>query len=479
MSLSSIGVYGLGVMGRNLALNLESSGMQVSVYNRDLSSEEQLLQTFLKHEAKGKGIKGCESVKEFTDSLQKPRKILLMVKAGSPVDSVIEQLLPHLSEGDILIDGGNSHFEDTKRRSKELTASGIRYVGMGVSGGETGARHGPSLMPGTDSKTWEMIKPILEPIAARSFDGSKCVTHIGHGGAGHFVKMVHNGIEYADMQFIAEAYDMMSRMLGLTSDEISDVIKEWNKGPHSGYLMEITAEILAVKDDDGSPLIQKILDSAGHKGTGKWTAIEALKQGIPLPGITGAVISRFISSYTDLRQTLSETYPKNALAINDNQQDILTDLHDALLASRIVNHAEGFFLIAETDKQYSWGINLSEIARIWQGGCIIRSDLLKTVASAFRENPELSHLLLSDRVASMLTPLIEGWRKTISRAALNAFPCPGMMASLSYYDSLRRSRLPANLIQAQRDYFGAHTYERTDKPRGEFFHTQWKSDDDS
>lgn len=478
MSLSSIGVYGLGVMGRNLALNLESSGQRVSVYNRDVSGESSLMRSFMENEASGTNIKGFESVNDFLKSLQTPRTILLMVKAGSPVDSVIKQLLPHLSEGDILIDGGNSHFEHTERRSKELESSGIRYVGMGVSGGEEGARLGPSLMPGTQRDTWKHIKPLLEPIAAQSFDGKKCITHVGEGGAGHFVKMVHNGIEYADMQFIAEAYDVLSRLAGLTPKEMSDVFTEWNRGALSGYLMEITADILTYTDDDDNPLINKILDSAGQKGTGKWTAIEALKQGTPLPGITEAVISRFASSYIELRRDLSETYKEARCQDSLDISTVQTDLRDALLASRIVNHAEGFFLMSETNRQFNWGIKLSEIARIWQGGCIIRSELLKTIASAYRDPPKLPHLLMDNGINSLLKPLIGGWRRTISLAALHGIPTPGMMATLAHFDSMRRSRLPANLIQAQRDYFGAHTYERIDKPRGDYFHTEWTTNND-
>jgi len=473
MSHSKIGIYGLGVMGRNLALNLEEHGNKVSVYNRRVKGEEHILPSFLENEGVDKNFDGCRSVADLVSSLDTPRKILMMVKAGPPVDSVIEELTPYLDKGDILIDGGNSHFEDTERRYNELSAQGIHFVGMGVSGGEKGARSGPSMMPGTTEKVWNQIAPILEPIAAKAFDGSPCCTRIGTGGAGHFVKMVHNGIEYADMQLIAEAYHFMNDALGMNAVEISDQFSKWNKGRLNSYLFEITADILKI-NDDGTPLVDKILDSAGQKGTGKWTAISALELGVPLPGITGAVNQRFISSLTDLRSSMSQKKTRSSKYLDVNKVEILSELEDALYASRIVCHAEGFHMITQTSKEHSWNVKPSEIARIWQGGCIIRSELLKMVVSAFIEMKTPEHLLLADNLSSILEGAEEGWRSFISRAVQYKIPIPVMSSSLSQYDSLRSAILPANLIQAQRDYFGAHTYERVDKPRGEFFHTDWK-----
>lgn len=475
MKKSQIGVVGLGVMGRNLALNLEEKGGRVSVYNRTSDGEEHMVTSFLENEGKRKDFSGFQSLQEFVSSLEKPRKVLIMVKAGQPVDDVITELTPFLEKGDILIDGGNSHYEDSGRRAHQLSESNIRFVGMGVSGGEEGARHGPSMMPGTDKDTWREIKPILQPIAAYDFDGSPCVTRVGSDGAGHFVKMVHNGIEYADMQLIAETYDFMRRGLKMSNDAIADQFNKWNSGDLEGYLMEITSDILSVKDSDGAPLIDKILDSAGQKGTGKWTAIAALMNGSPSPGIAGAVIERFLSSLTDLRSSLSKTLEGPATTQIEDKGQALNHLRDALLASRIMCHAEGFFIITETNRTHDWGIKPHEIARIWQGGCIIRSKLLIPIVSAFKNEQKLEHLLQSDRVSKLLSPLQDGWRKTVSRSAQNGIPAPVMMSSLFQYDSIRSNRLPANLIQAQRDYFGAHTYERTDKPRGDFFHTEWKS----
>ncbi|WP_340103942.1 decarboxylating NADP(+)-dependent phosphogluconate dehydrogenase [Rhodohalobacter sp. 8-1] len=474
MNKSAIGVYGLGVMGRNLALNLEDHGNQVTVYNRSVPGEEKVVSDFIESEGKSKSFIGAQSPLDFAQSLESPRKILIMVKAGPPVDSVIDELIPFLDQGDILIDGGNSHFEDTERRASNLAEEGIRFVGMGVSGGEEGARFGPSMMPGTTIKTWLKLKPLFEPIAAKAFDSSPCITRIGTGGAGHFVKMVHNGIEYADMQLIAEAYHIMKQDFQMSAGKISDQFSAWNSGLLSSYLFEITADILSVSDDDDNPLVEKILDSAGQKGTGKWTAISAFENGIPLPGISGSVTARFISSFTDLRRKLSSSETYESTSANEDINQSLAYLADALLASRVVSHAEGFFLIAEMNRQKEWEIDPAEIARIWQGGCIIRSELLKTIVKAYKKEPALNHLLQSDIVSELLKDLQGGWRNTISRAAISGTPVPVMMSSLSQYDSLRSARLPANLIQAQRDYFGAHTYERTDKPRGKFFHTEWK-----
>src|SRR6056297_373662 len=474
MTKSAIGVYGLGVMGRNLALNLEDHGNRVSVYNRSAPQEEQIVSEFINNEGQSKSFLGAHTLPEFVKSLETPRKILIMVKAGAPVDSVIEQLVPLLEKGDIILDGGNSHFEDTERRAASLSEEGIHFVGMGISGGEEGARFGPSMMPGTKPETWNQLKQLFEPIAAKAFDGSPCITRIGSGGAGHFVKMVHNGIEYADMQLIAEAYHIMKQDFQMTAMEISEQFSEWNEGLLNSYLFEITADILSVKDKDGEPLIEKILDSSGQKGTGKWTAITALKHGVPLSGITESVTCRFLSSFTDLRSALSETLPGPVFPVISSRSHALSQLSDSLLASRILCHAEGFFMISEANKQMEWGIDPAEIARIWQGGCIIRSSLLKTIASAYNQEPAPAHLLQTDAFSKMLSPLQNGWRKTISRSARIGIPSPVMMSSLSQYDSIRSKRLPANLIQAQRDYFGAHTYERTDQPRGNYFHTNWQ-----
>jgi len=473
MKPSQIGLFGLGVMGRNLALNLEEHGNNVSVYNRQTDGEEHILTSFLENDGHGKNFDGQRTVAGFISSIESPRKVLIMVKAGQPVDDVIQELLPHLENGDILIDGGNSHFEDTERRYAELSAEGINFVGMGVSGGEEGARFGPSMMPGTTSEIWNQLKRLLEPISAQAFNGTPCVTRIGKGGAGHFVKMVHNGIEYADMQLIAEAYHIMKVDLEMDHKEMSDQFKKWNSGRLASYLFEITADILKATDTHGEPLIESILDSAGQKGTGKWTAITALKNGVPLPGITDAVTARFISSFTELRASLSETLPSHDSRDNTDKAKYLDQLADSLLASRIMCHAEGFFMITEINQNHNWGIKPGDVARIWQGGCIIRSTLLKTIVSAFEEKPDQNHLLESETIATLLKPLQMGWRQTISRSALSGIPVPVMMSSLAQYDSLRSARLPANLIQAQRDYFGAHTYERTDKPRGKFFHTDW------
>lgn len=474
MKNSTIGVVGLGVMGKNLALNLEENDNRVSVYNRTSDGEEHVVPSFIENEGKGKDFIGFQSLSDFVYSLERPRKILIMVKAGRPVDDVITKLIPLLETGDILIDGGNSHFEDSERRGVELSEKGLTFVGMGVSGGEEGARNGPSMMPGTTTDTWQKIKPIFEPIAAKSFNGSPCITRVGTGGSGHFVKMVHNGIEYADMQLISEAYDFMKRGLHMSNEAIAKNFREWNSDNLEGYLMEITSDILTVKDSDGGPLVDKILDSAGQKGTGKWTAISALLNGTPSPGIASAVIERYLSSLTDLRSELSKNLVVPGSFQIEEKEHALSDLRDALLASRIICHAEGFFIITKMNRIHDWGIEPHEVARIWQGGCIIRSNLLNPIVSAFKNDNQVEHLLQSDSFSKMLLPLQDGWRKTISRSARIGIPSPVMMSSLSQYDSLRSKHLPANLIQAQRDYFGAHTYERTDKPRGSNFHTNWQ-----
>jgi len=474
MSASKIGVYGLGVMGRNLALNLEEKGIRVSVYNRQVSGEECIVEDFLNDEGSGKNFQGAGSAESFVKSLETPRKILIMVKAGKPVDLVIDELLPFLQKGDIIIDGGNSNFHDTNRRVESLSSKGILFVGMGVSGGEEGARYGPSLMPGGNESAWGSSKSILEAVSARAFDGSPCCAWMGEGGAGHFVKMVHNGIEYADMQLIAEVYYFMKNGLKMSTAEIGEQFSAWSNTELSSYLIEITAEILTVTDDDGLPLVEKMLDSAGQKGTGKWTGVTALELGVPLPGITQAVFARFASSLIDLRKQLSNKLDGPTPEIPGGRDEILNVLADALLASRMVSYAEGFHLIKAAGDEFGWNIDAKSVARIWQGGCIIRSELLKVIASAYRNNPNLEHLFLSDDFSSKLQNLQYGWRKITGLAVQHGIPVPNIMAALGLYDSLRSERLPANLIQAQRDFFGAHSYERIDKPRGQFYHTDWK-----
>jgi len=393
------------------------------------------------------------------------------------VDMVIDELLPHLDAGDIIIDGGNSNFHDTNRRVESLSSKGILFVGMGVSGGEEGARFGPSLMPGGNQKAWPSLQPVLEPIAAEAFDGSSCCTWIGRNGAGHFVKMVHNGIEYADMQLIAETYHFMKNGLDMSAADIAGQFSAWSQTELSSYLIEITAEIFTIHDDDGTPLVEKILDSAGQKGTGKWTGVTALELGVPLPGITQAVFARFASSFTNLRKQVSGKLKGPVSTISCTQKEILSALADALLASRMASYAEGFHLIKTAGDEFGWNIDAESVARIWQGGCIIRSELLKVIAAAYQENSNLEHLFLSDEFSSKLQSLQNSWRKIIGLAVQHGIPMPNMMAALGLYDSLRYERLPANLVQAQRDYFGAHTYERIDKPRGEFFHTDWTGKD--
>lgn len=475
MKKSTIGVYGMGVMGRNLALNLEEKGNRVSLYNRSVRGEEDLMSRFMNQSGEGKRFSPHESPETFIASLEKPRKVLIMVKPGRPVDSVIKQLTPLLEPGDILIDGGNSHFSDTERRFKKLEKVKVHFVGMGISGGEEGARHGPSLMPGTTPETWQELKDLFEPIAARSFEGNPCCRLVGAGGSGHFVKMVHNGIEYADMQLLAEAYDLMKRGMGMSHPEIASQFREWNGGPLKSYLTEITAEILDTTDDDGEPLLEKILDIAGQKGTGKWTAIHAMEDGIPADAVTAAVHTRFISSFKDLRVRIGRKRGGEVNHPINRSKETLNDLADALMASRMLVHAEGFFLITEMSKEKKWGIDPSSVAEGWQGGCIIRSELLKSIVTACGNGDGMSHLLESPLYMNRFRPVEQGWRRTVALAATSRMPVPAMMSALSQFDAWHSETLPANLIQAQRDFFGAHTYERTDSPRGTFFHTDWSS----
>lgn len=474
MKSLQIGVYGLGVMGRNLALNFEDNGFSVSVFNRKAPGEETVVQDFMEAEGQGKKFYGADTLKTFIQSLESPRKILLMIKAGKPVDQVLESLIPHLDKGDIIIDGGNSYYKDTIRRINELQSDGLQFVGMGVSGGEQGARFGPSLMPGGVRQTWTEIQPILEKISAEAFDGSPCCTWIGDGGAGHFVKMVHNGIEYVDMQLLAEVYHILKNSLGMRASEIGELFKTWNETSLNSYLMEITSKIFTVSDEDGEPLIEKILDCAAQKGTGRWAAIEALERNVALPGISQAVFSRFFSNLVEIRNEFSKTQ-KSPPSVSANQEELIRNLEKALLASRLTAYAEGFFMISSVNDEFKWNINFSSIAKIWQGGCIIRSALLKNIEQAFKSEPGLKHFFLFDEFSEQLSELQPGWRSAVSHAINGGIPVPCMSAYLSLYDTLRSKSLPANLIQAQRDYFGAHTYERIDKPRGQFFHTDWEN----
>tara|TARA_R100001143_G_C3361275_1_gene136300 strand:- start:17022 stop:18467 length:1446 start_codon:yes stop_codon:yes gene_type:complete len=473
MSKSRLGVYGLGVMGKNLALNFEDKGYRVSLFNRNAPGEQYVVDEFLAFEGVRKNFKGTSDIKSFVESLDSPRKILMMVKAGEPVDMVIDELTPYLDQGDIIIDGGNSNFEDTNRRVDSLKEKGILFVGMGVSGGEEGARNGPSLMPGGNKEAWPHLREMLESISAKAFDDSPCCAWIGNQGAGHFIKMVHNGIEYADMQIISEAYHFMKVILGMKPQKMADTFSDWCDTELDSYLIEITANILKVKDEQGEPLLDKILDSAGQKGTGKWTAVTSLEQGVALPVITQAVYSRFFSSLTDLRRQFANRISSPILVSNQDRALLLHSLAQALFASRMVAYAEGFFLITNTGKEFNWGIDPASAARIWQGGCIIRSDLLNEIQKAYTEEISLEHLFLSNFYTSSFRKLISGWRKIVSTSVNEGLPMPAMSAALAQYDTLRSEKLPANLIQAQRDYFGAHTYERVDRLKGKFFHTDW------
>lgn len=469
MSKADIGLIGLAVMGENLVLNMESHGFTVAVYNRTT----QKVDDFINGRGKGKNIIGTHTVEELIQNLKSPRKVMIMVKAGKPVDAVIDQLLPLLDKGDIIIDGGNSHFPDSIRRTKELEDKGFLYVGTGVSGGEEGALKGPSIMPGGSPAAWEHVKPIFQSIAAKVEDGSPCCDWVGEGGAGHFVKMVHNGIEYGDMQLICEAYQIMKDLLGMSYDEMHDVFKEWNKGELDSYLIEITRDILAYKDEDGLPLVEKILDTAGQKGTGKWTAIEALDQGIPLTLIGEAVFARTLSAQKDDRVDASKILSGPKPKFEGDKKQFIEQLRQALYASKLVSYAQGYVLMKHAAKEYGWHLNYGGIALMWRGGCIIRSVFLGKIKEAFDKNPDLNNLLLDPFFKEKIENAQDAWRKVVSTAITNGIWIPAMSTAINYYDGYRTEKLPANLLQAQRDYFGAHTYERIDKPRGEFFHTNW------
>jgi len=466
---ADIAVVGLAVMGENLILNMESKGFTVACFNRTVAKVD----NFIKGRAKGKNIIGCHSVEELVSNLKTPRKVMVMVKAGSPVDSFIDQVLPHLEDGDIIIDGCNSHFPDTIRRCKYVEEKGKLYIGTGVSGGEEGALLGPSIMPGGSPKAWEPVKPIFQKICAQTDGGQPCCDWVGENGAGHFVKMVHNGIEYGDMQMICETYQMMKFGLGMTNSQMHKVFAEWNDAELDSYLIEITRDILGYKDEDGNDTVDLILDTAGQKGTGKWTAIAALDLGQPLTLIGEAVFARCLSALKDERVEASKTLTGPNNAFDGDKEQMVNDLRKALYASKIVSYAQGYQLMRAAAGEYKWNLNNGGIALMWRGGCIIRSVFLGKIKDAFDNNPKLVNLLLDPFFAEAVGNAQESWRRVVKAAVDMGVPMPATSAALAYYDGYRSERLPANLLQAQRDYFGAHTYERIDKPRGEFSHTNW------
>ncbi len=466
---ADIGLIGLAVMGENLVLNMESKGYTVAVYNRTVAKVD----NFVNGRGKGKNFIGAHSLEELVDSLERPRKVMMLVKAGDPVDNFIDQLIPLLEPGDIIIDGGNTHFPDTVRRTKYVESKGLLFVGTGVSGGEEGALTGPSMMPGGSPEAWPLVKDIFQSISAKVDNGVPCCDWVGEDGAGHFVKMVHNGIEYGDMQIINEAYHLMKELLGMDAFEQHDIFKKWNEGKLDSYLIEITRDILAYKDEDGSPLVENILDTAGQKGTGKWTASTALDLGIPLTLIAESVYSRSLSAQKELRVKASENISGTKPDFVGDKEQFINDLEEAIYASKIISYAQGYDLMMEAAKEFDWNLNYGGIALMWRGGCIIRSRFLGDIKKAFDNNPKLENLLLDPFFKEAVLSAQESWRRVVSTAVLNGIPVPAMASALTYFDGFRNGRLPANLLQAQRDYFGAHQYERVDKPRGEFFHTDW------
>ena len=466
-----IGLIGLAVMGQNLVLNMNDCGFRVAVFNRTVSKVDD----FIKDEAKGTKVVGARSIEELVKALKRPRRVMLMVKAGGTVDEMIDQITPHLEKGDILIDGGNSLFTDTNRRTKSLKEKGLLFVGTGVSGGEEGARKGPSIMPGGNPEAWPHVKEIFQSIAAKVEDGTPCCDWVGEDGAGHYVKMVHNGIEYGDMQLICEAYQLLKDGLGLSADELHEIFAEWNKGELDSFLIEITAEILAKKSEEGGgPMVDKILDTAGQKGTGKWTVISALDLGMPLTLIGEAVFARCLSALKEERKVASRvlTGPKHRIDSQD-RQIFIEDVRRALYCSKMISYAQGYMLLREAAKENHWNLNMGGIALMWRGGCIIRSRFLAKIKEAYDATPDLSNLLLNEFFSSVLNNYQAAWRHAIIHAIGFGIPTPAFSTALAFYDGYRTERLPANLLQAQRDFFGAHTYERIDKPRGEFFHTNW------
>ena len=470
-----IALIGLAVMGQNLILNMNDHGFTVVAYNRTTEKVDQ----FLANEAKGTKVLGAHSIEEMVSKLKKPRRVMMLVKAGKPVDEFIEQLIPHLEGGDIIIDGGNSLFDDTNRRTKYVESKGLLYIGTGVSGGEEGARKGPSIMPGGSPAAWPFVKDIFQAVSAKVGENVPCCDWVGENGAGHYVKMVHNGIEYGDMQLICEAYNIMKTGLGMSADEMHQVFTEWNKGELDSYLIEISRDILGTKDTDGSPLVDKILDTAGQKGTGKWTVINSQDLGIPITLMAEAVYSRCVSALKDERVKAAKKLkgPRPALtsiaANPEKKKAFIADIMSALYASKIVSYAQGYMLMREAAKQYKWNLNYGGIALMWRGGCIIRSRFLGKIKEAYDKNPKLNNLLLDDFFRGEIKRSQKGWRNIVATAAKKGIPVPAFSTALAFYDQYRSAVLPANMLQAQRDYFGAHTYERVDKPRGEFFHTNW------
>ncbi len=466
---ADFGLIGLAVMGQNLVLNINDKGYAVAVFNRTVATVDE----FLRDAAKGRTtVYGAHSIEELAANLKRPRRVMLLVKAGDAVDQMIQQLLPFLDKGDCIIDGGNSHFPDTIRRTKQLAEKGILFVGTGVSGGEEGARHGPSIMPGGNPAAWPLVKEIFQAVAAKT-DGAPCCDWVGEDGAGHFVKMVHNGIEYGDMQLICEAYQFMKDGLGMNAAEMHEVFAEWNKGELDSYLIEITRDILAFKDTDGSPLVEKILDTAGQKGTGKWTSVSALDLGMPVTLIGEAVFARCLSAMKDERVLASASLKGPSKKAGGSRKAIVEDLRKALLASKIVSYAQGYMLMREAAAEYRWNLNYGGIALMWRGGCIIRSAFLGHIKEAFDRNPRLTNLLLDPYFQKLIQGCQEAWRRAVIAGVEHGIPMPAFGTALTFYDGYRSARLPANLLQAQRDYFGAHTYERLDTPRGQFFHTNW------
>lgn len=469
MAKADIGLIGLAVMGENLVMNMESKGFTVAVFNRSTDK----VTKFIEGRAKHKNIIGTYSIEELVNNLKKPRKVMLMVKAGKPVDDFIERLIPHLEKGDIIIDGGNSHFNDTIRRTKYVEERGLLFIGTGVSGGEEGALKGPSLMPGGSPEAWPHVKSIFQSISAKVEDGTPCCDWVGTDGAGHFVKMVHNGIEYGDMQLICEAYHLMKELLGITNEEMHQVFKQWNEGELNSYLIEITRDILAYKNTDGEYVVDLILDTAGQKGTGKWTSMASLDEGVPLTLIGEAVYARYLSALKDERVAASKILSGPEAKFKGDKEEFIEDLKNALYAAKIVSYAQGYTLLKAAAKTYGWELNYGDIALMWRGGCIIRSIFLGKIKEAFDRNPNLDNLLLDPFFKEKVENAQAGWRRVASEAILNGIPIPTLSSALCYFDGYRSARLPANLLQAQRDFFGAHTYERIDRQRGEFFHTNW------
>ncbi len=468
--LCDIGLIGLAVMGQNLILNMNDHGFKVAAFNRTVSKVD----AFLANEAKGTQVVGAHTMEEFIGLLKRPRRVMLMIKAGSTVDEMIGHVLPYLEPGDIVIDGGNSLYTDSTRRTKDLAAKGILFIGTGVSGGEEGARHGPSIMPGGNPAAWPHVKPIFQAIAAKVEDGTPCCDWVGEDGAGHFVKMVHNGIEYGDIQLISEAYDLLHRWLGLDDDELHTVFTEWNQGELDSYLIEITSHIFAKKDDDGQPLVEKILDTAGQKGTGKWTVISALDMGQPVTLIGESVFARCLSALKEERVEASKILrgPKLTPPAGDRAA-LIENVRRTLYSSKIVSYTQGYMLLRTAAKEFGWNLNMGGIALMWRGGCIIRSKFLGNIKAAFDKNPRLENLLLDSFFYRAVNKYQASWRRAVAQAVKMGIPTPAFSTALAFFDGYRSARLPANLLQAQRDYFGAHTYERVDQPRGQFFHTDW------